>query len=104
MSQSIKPLSLDFCSGHDLTVRGFKPRVRLHTVSLGFSLSPSLSALLPLARTHTLSLSKYINKLKTRKSRGFRWTETQEEALTYFRSAVRTFNTLVPACEDSKYK
>ena len=29
VAQSIKPLTLDFSLGHDLTVRGIKPHVRL---------------------------------------------------------------------------
>ena len=30
MAQSVKHLTLDFGSGHDLTVREFKPHVGLH--------------------------------------------------------------------------
>ena len=33
MAQSVKHLTLDFGSGHDLTVPGFKPCVRLYTDS-----------------------------------------------------------------------
>ena len=46
----VKHLTLDFGAGHDLTVRGFKPRIRLCAdgvdpawdfLSLSFSLCPS---------------------------------------------------------------
>ena len=53
VAQSVKRLTLDFCSGHDLTVRGFEPHIELCADSTepawdSFSLS--------------LSLSKYVNK------------------------------------------
>ena len=57
MAQSVKHLTLDFGSGHDLTVCEFKPHIGLCTDSVEptwDSLSPSLSAL-PLLM---LSLSK----------------------------------------------
>ena len=65
MAQSVKRLTLDFRSGHDLTVREFEPHVRLpadstSTEPAGDSLSPSLSSPPP------LSLSLKINKLKKR--------------------------------------
>ena len=56
--QSVQRLTLDFGSGHDVTVRGIEPHIRLHTDSrepAWDSLSPSL--------TLRQSLSK-INKLK----------------------------------------
>ena len=56
-AQSLKHLTLDFGSGHDLTVRGMDPRVGLcadGTQPAWDSLSPSLSAPPLLA----LSLSK----------------------------------------------
>ena len=59
MAQSVKSLTLDAGSGHDLRVHGIKPCVRLCADSAKpawDSLSPSLS--LPLAYSHTLSLSK----------------------------------------------
>ena len=49
MAQSLKHLTLGFASGHDLMVPEIKPPA-------WDSLSPSLSAPLPL--THTLSLSQ----------------------------------------------
>ena len=57
LARSVKHPTLDFGSGHDLTVCRIEPHVRLHTDSacLAFSLS------LP---THTCCLSKSINKLK----------------------------------------
>ena len=33
VAQWVKHPTLDFSSGHDLTVRGFKARIRLHAVS-----------------------------------------------------------------------
>ena len=38
----------------------------------------------------------------TRKSREWSWTETEEAAISYLKNAVRTFDTLAPANEDSK--
>ena len=51
VAQSLKRLTLDFGSGHDLTVRGFEAHVGLctdSTESAWESLSPSLSACPPL--------------------------------------------------------
>ena len=62
MPESLKHLTLDFGSGHDVMVRGIEPHIRLRTDSVKpacDSLSPSLSAL-PLL-VLVLSLSK-INK------------------------------------------
>ena len=60
MAQSVKRPTLGFSAGHDLTVlRVQAPRQALrrqHGARLGFSLSPSLSGLPPLAVS--LSLSK----------------------------------------------
>ena len=59
MAQSVEPLTLDFGSGHDLTVHGFEPRVGLCADSAELAwdfLSPSISA--PLS----LSLSFFQNK------------------------------------------
>ena len=42
MAQSVKGLTLDFGSGHDLTVGEFEPHIGLHAecgTCLGFSLS-----------------------------------------------------------------
>ena len=55
-------LTLDFGSGHDLTVRGIEPRVRIYAdreEPAWDSLSPSLYAPLLLART--LCFSKQMN-------------------------------------------
>ena len=57
VAQSVKRLTLDFNSGHDLTVCRFKPHIRLCTDSVEpawDSLSPSLSA--PHPRSVSLSL------------------------------------------------
>ena len=65
MAQSVKCPTLDFGSGHDLMVHGFKPRVGLCTDSIEpawDSLSPSVS-LYP-SPICTLSLK---NKLKKKK-------------------------------------
>ena len=65
MAQSVKHLTLAFGSGHDLTVRGFEPCVRLCADSSGPAwdyLSPSLS--LPLLCSRSLK----INKLKKKKT------------------------------------
>ena len=48
------------------------------------------------------NILKHIYKI-TRKSRDFRWTETQKAAFTYLKNVVRTSSTLPPANEDSKY-
>ena len=51
MAQSVKQLTLDFGSGHDLMVREFEPHIRLSAVSTEPAwdpLSPSLSAPPPL--------------------------------------------------------
>ena len=56
VAQLVKYLTLDFGSGHDLTVHEFKPCIRLASVSIepaSDPLSPSLSAPVPLV----LSLS-----------------------------------------------
>ena len=42
VAQSVKRLTIDFISGHDLAVHETDPHVGLYVVSLGFSLSPSL--------------------------------------------------------------
>ena len=62
MAQSVERLTLDFSSGHDLTVCEFKPHVRLCADSTGpvcDSLPPSLSLSLSLS---LLSLSLPISK------------------------------------------
>ena len=61
MAQSVKCLTLDLASGHDLTVHGIEPHIGLCTDSMEpalDSLFASLSAPFPLVYTHTLSLSK----------------------------------------------
>ena len=63
MVQAVKHLTLDFSSGHDLTVRGFESRIRLRAESGArlefsvdnFSLCPSSMC------TLFLSLSKWVN-------------------------------------------
>ena len=65
VTQSVKCPTLDFSSGHDVTVHGFEPHVRLCADSAEpawGSLSPSLSPSLPYSCC--LSLSHKINKLK----------------------------------------
>ena len=55
MAQSVKSLTLDFSSGHDLMVREFEPPVGLHTDGAEpacDSLSPSLSASPPFVLAH----------------------------------------------------
>ena len=73
MAQSVKHQTLDFSSGHDLTVRGFEPNIRLCTdrvepawdpLSVSLFLCPSPARV----HVHALSLSLEINKhLKKRK-------------------------------------
>ena len=59
MDQSVKHRTLDFGSGHDLTVHEFKPYVRLCANQQGAGLGSSLS--LPLL-THAFPLNKQTNK------------------------------------------
>ena len=73
MAQSVKCLALGFGSGHDLTVPGFEPSIRLSADSAELawdSLSPSLSAPPP-SCTHTTSISLSLplkrNKVKKKK-------------------------------------
>ena len=66
MAQSIKGLTLGFCSGHDLTVGRFEPHIGLSTAGarpVWDCLSLPLSLPLPCF----LCLSKQINKLKKNK-------------------------------------
>ena len=66
-AQSVKRLTLDFSSGHDLTVCDREPRVGLCADSAEppwDSLSPSLS--LPLLRSKSVSLSLKKTKTKTK--------------------------------------
>ena len=77
VAQSVKCPTLDFCSVHDLMIRGFEPCIGLQADStkpvwdslspLSLSLSLSLSA--PLLLVLSLSLSK-INELKKKNLRG----------------------------------
>ena len=63
MVQSVKHVTLDFGSGHDLMVHGFKPHVGLYTDSIepGWdSLSPSVSA--PPLLAHSVSLKINLKK------------------------------------------
>ena len=65
MARSVKPPTLEFGSGHDLTVYETKPGIELCAGSVEpawDSLSPSLSAPPPLA--HGISLPPRIDKLK----------------------------------------
>ena len=58
MAQSVKRLILDFCSGHDLMVHGFKPHVGLRAVLTELNLLGTLSLCPSLTRDLSLSLSK----------------------------------------------
>ena len=69
MAKSVKPPTLDFGSGHEFMIHGFKPCTRLHAdcmESAWDSLSPFISAppLLMLELTHSLSLKISKNFLK----------------------------------------
>ena len=71
VARSVKRQTPDFSPGHDLTVRGFEPRIRLcpgGAEPAWGSLSPSLSA----------SLSFKINKLKKKKREREKFSEVQE--------------------------
>ena len=66
VAQSVERLTLDFSSGHDLTVRGFEPHLGLCTDSAEpawDSLSLPLSLPFPCLHTRSLSLSLKINFL-----------------------------------------
>ena len=76
--QSVKFPTLDFGSGHDLTVPEFKPHTGL-CICLGFSLSPSL--FLPLPCSLFLSLSFKINKIK----KTFKNKYIDKEIKTFFK-------------------
>ena len=68
MAQSVKRLTHDFGSGHDLTVLEFEPHIGLCADSIEpalDSLSPSLSLPLPCSCTHSLCLkNKHFLKIK----------------------------------------
>ena len=70
MAQSVKHQTLDFSSGHDLTIHGFELQVGLYANSVDPAWdSLSLSLTLPLfslslSVSLSVSLSKEINKLK----------------------------------------
>ena len=63
LGELVKCPTLDFGSGHDLTVCGFEPRTGLYADSAEPAWdSLSHSQLLPCSHVHTLSLSLQINK------------------------------------------
>ena len=67
MAQSVKHPTLDFSSGHDLTVREIEPRVGLNADSTELawdSVSPSLSAPPLIMCELSLSLSLSLSKIK----------------------------------------
>ena len=66
MAQSVKCPTLDFSSGHDLTVHGIQPHVGLCTVSAWDSLSLPLSP----ACVGSVSLFLKINLNKEKKKKG----------------------------------
>ena len=57
-------LTSDFRSGHDLTVRGFEPRMGLSAVSTEPALDPLYPLSLPLLLALSLSLSLSLSPLK----------------------------------------
>ena len=72
MAQAVKRLTLDFSSGHDLTVCETEPRVGLcndSTEPAWDSLSPSLSAPPLLRLSLSVSQNKYIKTLKKNNKR-----------------------------------
>ena len=74
MAQSVRRLTLDLSSGHDLTVGGFEPHVGLHSDSVepGWgSLSLPLSLLLPCSYSLCLSFSLSLNSFKKKKKTRF---------------------------------
>ena len=75
-AQSVKHLTLDFSSGHDLMVREIELHIRLRAVSmepawdsLPLSLSLPCTSAFSLCLSLLLSLSLKINKLKKKKQR-----------------------------------
>ena len=74
VAQSVKPLTLDFGSSHDLTVRGFETHVGLcasSTESVWDSLSLPLSMPLPGSCSLSLKINKvlksYLKNLKKKR-------------------------------------
>ena len=67
MAQSVKPVTLDFSSGYDLTVREFEPHVRFCTNSV----EPAWDSLLcPLSLTfpaHAVSQNKHVKNQARKK-------------------------------------
>ena len=110
VAQWIKRPTLDFGSGHDLTVRGFEPCVRLcpdNAEPAWDSLSPSLSAphllvlslSLSLSFSHSLLQSSTTRTLKVQRSHPVQLSLSTTQEINYFSnfyhyrqlSRVRTF-------------
>ena len=66
MAYSVRHLTLDFGSAHDLTLGEFEPCIRLFADSAKLAWD-SLSLSLPLPHSYSVSISK-INKLKKKKN------------------------------------
>ena len=86
VGQSVEHSTLDFSSGRDLTVREFKPRIRLCADSsdpgacLGFCVSLSLSA--P-PHTCAQSLSLSLSKKNKHKKKSSSWKKRGEKAKSH---------------------
>ena len=75
VGQSVKHPTLDFSSGHDLTVREFKPCIRLYAGGMEpawDSLSPSIC----LSPAHSLSLSLSLSL--SHKNKSINWKNVKE--------------------------
>ena len=66
MAQLVEHPTLDFGSGHDLTVHGFKP-CAVSAEPAWDSLPPSLSDLLSLSLPPSLKINKHFKKKKRKK-------------------------------------
>ena len=91
MAQSVKLSTLDFGSGHDLTVHEIEPHIGLRadsTEPAWDSLSPSLSS--PPLMTHTCSLARSQKKYTLKNKKRGAWVAQSVKRPTAARSRSRS--------------